>query len=118
MTGKIDLIRKTDGMAREIVDFKTSDSKTGRREQTDLQMKLYAIGAVRSLEMQVEKCLIHFLGDDKVDYKGWNKNVYRESEFFLKDLINKIRMQKFEPRIEYCPYCDEFKYICPYYEGK
>lgn len=118
VTGKIDLIRKTDRMGREIVDFKTSESKTSWREQTDLQMDLYAIGAVRSLEMQVEKCSIHFLGDDKVDSKGWNKNRYRESEFFLKDLINKIKMQKFEPRVEYCPFCDEFKYICLYYKGK
>ena len=120
IAGKIDLIRKADGdgEAREIVDFKTSKSKTAWQDQTDLQMKLYAIGAEQSLKMQVERCSIHFLSDNKVVPGEWNEKKAEEAEYFLKDMINKIKEQKFEPRHDYCPFCREFKDICPYFEGK
>jgi len=48
----------------------------------------------------------------------WNEKKAEEAEYFLKDMINKIKEQKFEPRHEYCPFCREFKDICPYFEGK
>jgi len=120
IAGKIDLIRKAggDGEAREIVDFKTSESKTAWQDQTDLQMNLYAIGAECSLKMQIERCSIHFLSDNKVVSCEWDEKKAEEAEYFLKDMINKIKEQKFEPRHEYCPFCREFKDICPYFEGK
>lgn len=120
IAGKIDLIRKTEGNgeAREIVDFKTSESKTARQEQTDLQMNLYAIGAERSLKMKIERCSIHFLGDNKVVPGEWDDKKAGEANCLLKDLVGRIKEQKFEPRTEYCPFCKEFKDICPYFEGK
>ncbi len=120
IAGKIDLIRESegDGEDSEIVDFKTSASKTVRQEQADLQMNLYAIGAERSLEMKIVRCSIHFLGDNKVVPCEWDGKKAVEADYFLKDLIGKIKEQKFEPRHEYCPFCKEFKDICPYYEGK
>ena len=118
ITGKIDLIRKIEGDEREIVDFKTSESKTARQEQTDLQMYLYAIGAERSLGMKIKRCTVHFLGDNKVVSFEWNEKKAAEAECFLKDLIGNIKEQKFEPRREYCPFCREFKDICPDYEAK
>jgi len=118
ISGKIDLIRKTNGNLKEIVDFKTSESKTGWGEQTELQMDLYALGAERGLDMQTEKCTIHFLGDDRVESKDWSIERIDQIENSLKDLIQKIKMQKFEPRQEYCPLCEEFKDICPYYKAE
>lgn len=117
VAGKIDLIRSMNGNgeAREIVDFKTAESKTSWQDQTDLQMELYAIGAEQSLKMQVKRCSIHFLGDNEVKPCEWDEKKAEEAGYFLRDLINKIIEQKFEPRHEYCPYCKEFKDICPYF---
>jgi len=68
--------------------------------------------------MQIERCSIHFLSDNKVVSCEWDEKKAEEAEYFLKDMINKIKEQKFEPRHEYCPFCREFKDICPYFEGK
>jgi CRISPR/Cas system-associated exonuclease Cas4 (RecB family) len=118
ISGKIDLIRKATGKNKEIVDFKTSDSKSGWKEQIELQMSMYALGAEESLGLQVERCSVHFLKDDKVASTDWDGGKKTAAAEYLKNLLREIKLQRFAPRREYCPFCGEFKDICPYYEGE
>lgn len=118
ISGKIDLIRVINGQYKEIVDFKTSESKTSPRDQTNLQMNLYAIGAEHSLGLKIGKCSVHFLANNIVETMEWKKELKSQAKSYLADLINKIKKEEFRPRIEYCPFCDEFKNICLYYKRK
>lgn len=115
ISGKIDLIRKINGNLIEAVDFKTSGSKTSPRDQTNLQMNLYALGAEKRLGLNIGKCTVHFLADNKLNWMEWNQSFRKHAEFYLIKLIDKIEKEEFKPRIEYCPFCDEFKNICPYF---
>jgi DNA helicase-2/ATP-dependent DNA helicase PcrA len=114
VSGKIDLIRKLNGKFVEIVDFKTTESKIGPRDRTDLQMNLYALGAERRLGYKIGQCTVHFLANNKPESMDWNKDSRNYSESYLAGLIKKINKQEFKPRLKYCLFCDEFKDICPY----
>lgn len=118
ISGKIDLIRKANDKSKEIVDFKTSDSETSWKEQIELQMGMYALGAEDSLGLQVERCSVHFLKDGKVVSTDWDGKKREASIGHLKDLIKEIKQQRFLPRQEYCSFCGEFKDICPYFKGE
>lgn len=114
ISGKIDLIRKLNGRYVEIVDFKTTESKTSPRDQTGLQMNLYGLGAGKSLGLKIGQCTVHFLANNKPEPMKWNKDSKNYSENYIDKLIKKIKKQDFKPRYMYCFFCEEFKDICPY----
>jgi DNA helicase-2/ATP-dependent DNA helicase PcrA len=118
INGRIDLVRRLNGRATEIVDFKTTESKYGSRDQTSLQMDLYALGGERSLGHEVGSRAVYYLGDNKEDTSEWNTDKRKAAEGKLHGIIEKIRNEEFTPRAEFCPFCRDFRDICPYYVGK
>jgi len=117
ISGIIDLIRKAAGGKKEIIDFKTFGSKTGSREQADLQMELYALGLERTSNLHVGRYTLHFLEDDVPLTEEWDPDKSVAIETRLREIIGKIKAGDFKPRLEYCPTCTEFKNICPYFKS-
>ncbi len=117
ITGRIDLVRSLDGDAVEIVDFKTADSAHGDREQAGLQMDLYALGSEKSLGYRVGARTIHYLGDNRANSSGWDAAGRKAAARRLGEIIGRIDAGEFAPRVEYCPHCQDFRHICPYYYG-
>jgi DNA helicase-2/ATP-dependent DNA helicase PcrA len=118
VTGRIDLVRRLDGGAREIIDFKTIESRYGSRDQTNLQMDLYALGGELCLGHEVGSRTIHYLGDNEQDTSGWDENRRKTAEKTLYGIIEKINNEEFAPRTEYCPFCQDFGAICPYSKNR
>ena len=116
MRGKIDLIRNGNNNHKEIVDFKTTHSKTSNTEQYDHQMDIYALGAEKGLNLNVKDRTLYFLEDNQPQTMGWGESKRKTAQSRLSKWIEKIKNQEFKPRIEFCPFCDEFKEICPYFK--
>ncbi|MCD6516129.1 MAG: ATP-dependent helicase [Candidatus Aminicenantes bacterium] len=114
--GKIDLIRNGNNDSKEIVDFKTTRSKASSIEQYDHQMDIYALGAEKGLNLNISDRSLYFLEDNKPQTIDWDEGKRKTAESNLSSWIQKIKNQEFEPRIEFCPFCDEFKEICPYFK--
>jgi len=114
--GKIDLIRNGNNDSKEIVDFKTTRSKASNIEQYDHQMDIYALGAEKGLKLDISDRSLYFLEDNKPQTIDWDESKRKTAESNLSSLIQKIKNQEFEPREEFCPFCDEFKEICPYFK--
>jgi DNA helicase-2/ATP-dependent DNA helicase PcrA len=114
IAGRIDLIRNLDGGAKEIIDFKTIESRFGSRDQTNLQMDLYALGAEISLGHKVRSRTVYYLGDNEQNTSGWDKDRKRIAGMNLHDIIEMITKEEFAPRTEYCSFCEDFRDICPY----
>jgi DNA helicase-2/ATP-dependent DNA helicase PcrA len=118
ITGRIDLVRRLDGRAKEIIDFKTIESTYGDRDQTNLQMDLYALGGERSLGHEVGSRAVYYLVDNKQDTSRWNRDRKKAAEEKLHGIIEQIKNEEFSPRTEFCPFCQDFQDICPYYSGR
>ena len=114
ITGRIDLVRRLEGGAKEIIDFKTIESRYGSRDQTSLQMDLYALGGELSLGHQVGSRTVYYLGDNEQDTSGWDGDRRKTAETNLHGIIGKIEKEEFAPRTEYCSFCQDFRDICPY----
>lgn len=117
VAGKIDLIRDIDGRMKEIVDFKTSPSEAVSREQAMLQMDIYAVGLENTAGVRVGLQTLHFLEDGITRSEEWSVQKKAEVENMIARIVASIKKAEFRPRVEYCPYCAEFKTICPYFVG-
>jgi CRISPR/Cas system-associated exonuclease Cas4 (RecB family) len=117
VAGKIDLIRDMDGRMKEIVDFKTSGSEAVSREQAMLQMDIYAVGLEKTAGVRVGLQTLHFLEDGITRSEEWSVRKKAEVENMIARIVASIKKAEFRPRVEYCPYCAEFKTICPYFVG-
>jgi DNA helicase-2/ATP-dependent DNA helicase PcrA len=115
LLGKVDLVRKAGEEGVEIVDFKTSASISGEMEQVAMQLGVYSLGAEGALSLPVSRQTAHFLEDGQVVSWDWTPNHKSEAEIELKDLLERIRTEKFPPRLAYCIHCSEFRAICPHY---
>ena len=114
ITGRIDLVRSLGDTAKEIIDFKTIESRYGGRDQTDLQMDLYALGGELSLGYEVGSRTVHYLGDNKQDTSEWNSDRKKTAEENLHGIVGRINDEEFTPRTEFCSFCQDFRDICPY----
>ncbi len=117
VTGRIDLVRSQDDKAKEIIDFKTVESKYGSRDQTNLQMDLYALGGELSLGYEVGSRTVYYLGDNKQDTSEWNRDRKKAAQANLHGIIERIKNEEFTPRTEFCLFCQDFRDICPYYSN-
>lgn len=118
VTGRIDLVRSLDDTGKEIIDFKTIESKYGDRDQTILQMDLYALGGELSLGYQVGSRTVYYLGDNEQDSSEWNRDRKKAAEENLYGIIERIKNEEFAPRTEFCLFCQDFRDICPYYGNR
>ncbi len=112
LLGKIDLVRREDGEAMEIVDFKTSDSVPIELENIDTQLDLYALGAETAFGRRVLKETVHFLGDGRTYSWVWTETRRQSTQGKLMQVLECIERSQFEPRTSYCPRCSEFRAIC------
>jgi hypothetical protein len=115
IAGRIDLVRRTAGGKKEIIDFKTSGSNVVAKEQAELQMDLYSLGLEKSINLDVGRRAVHFLEDGFVCGSGWDAARSSAAGKKLCGIVGKIKTGDFKPRTEYCPGCTEFKGICPYF---
>jgi DNA helicase-2/ATP-dependent DNA helicase PcrA len=117
LVGKIDLLRRSsDG--HELVDFKAGHSAPLALEQVDAQLDLYALGTEASLKLHIARQSAHFLADDHVYTRNWSPAQQETAREKLGDLLGQIAGREFPPRLAYCPYCTEFRAICPYGEDR
>jgi len=114
--GKLDLIRNGNNNYKEIVDFKTTHSTTSDTDQYNHQMDIYALGAEKGLNIHVKDRTLYFLEDNKPQTMDWDEGQRKTAQSRLSQWIQKIKNQEFKPRIEFCPSCEEFKEICPYFK--
>ncbi len=115
VAGRIDLVRRSAGDRKEIIDFKTSRSSSAASEQAELQMDLYSLGVEKSMNLDVGRRAVHFLEDGVVRGSGWNAARSEASRKYLCGIVAQIKEGEFKPRREYCAICAEFKGICPYF---
>lgn len=115
LVGKIDLLRRGAG-GHELVDFKTGHSAPLALEQVDAQLDLYALGAESSLKLPIARQGVHFLADDQVYTWDWSADRAAGARERLREWLGQIARREFLPRRAYCPYCTEFRSICPYEE--
>jgi ATP-dependent exoDNAse (exonuclease V) beta subunit len=116
LTGKIDLIRRTedDASSYEIVDFKAGKDTAAEMEQVEVQLSLYAQGAERYLGLPVTRRVAHFLESDRVVAHCWSPATADAAQVRLETVLNQISTGEFKPRTTYCAHCSEFRPICPY----
>lgn len=116
LTGKIDLIRRTeeDTASYEIVDFKAGKDTPAEIDQVEVQLSLYAQGAERYLGLPVTRRVAHFLVSDHVVARNWSPATAGAAQARLETVLNQIGAGAFEPRTAYCAHCSEFRSICPY----
>jgi hypothetical protein len=116
--GKVDLVRKIEETAVELVDFKTSASIAAEMEQVGLQLGLYALGMETELGLPVTQLTAHFLEDGRKVTWDWTPKQKAQSQAELSDLLTRIHEQRFPPRLAYCVNCSEFRAICPDYQDQ
>jgi DNA helicase-2/ATP-dependent DNA helicase PcrA len=115
LLGKIDLLRREEDDRVEAVDFKTSATVPVEVERIDLQLDLYALGTEVSLGQQVARQTVHFLGDGQVVTWEWSPEREAAARAQLTEVLERIAHGEFPPQPAYCPRCQEFRAICPYY---
>jgi hypothetical protein len=78
-----------------------------------MQLGIYALGAEKALHLKVANTA-HFLGDGNLVTNAWSTERRAQAIKKLTGILNCIDEGKYNPNISYCPYCLEFRSICPY----
>jgi len=117
--GKIDLMKRHSGDSIELVDFKTSKmpvpGKDIRKENIDLQLDIYTLGAEKALHLKVANTATHFLGDGNLVMNAWSPGRRAQALMKLTGILNCIDEGRYNPNFSYCAYCLEFRAICPHW---
>lgn len=109
ISGRVDLLRRKDKNALEIVDFKTH-KPPGKSLSAELQLSIYALACDE--EQPVKSLCVHYLGEDDCDHFSWNKTKAGETQSLLSEVLRGIRDEDFRPNKGVgCKRC-EFRRIC------
>ncbi len=124
ITGRIDRIDKLDDGTFEVIDYKTTKKMPAQSDvDNNLQLLIYYLGIVNrwpSLEKEdrpVKLSLYYLRHGEKLSVIR-KKEVIKETQQKILDLINQINKSKFEPRVN--PLCDwcQYQQYCPLYKHK
>ena len=124
ITGRIDRIDKLDDGTFEVIDYKTTKKMPAQSDvDNNLQLLIYYLGIVNrwpSLEKEdrpVKLSLYYLRHGEKLSVIR-KKEVIKETQQKILDLINQINKSKFEPRVN--PLCDwcQYQRYCPLYKHK
>ncbi len=124
ITGRIDRIDKLDDGTFEVIDYKTTKKMPAQSDvDNNFQLLIYYLGIVNrwpSLEKEdrpVKLSLYYLRHGEKLSVIR-KKEVIKETQQKILDLINQINKSKFEPRVN--PLCDwcQYQQYCPLYKHK
>jgi len=124
ITGRIDRIDRLDDGTFEVIDYKTTKKMPAQSDvDNNLQLLIYYLGIVNrwpSLEKEdrpVKLSLYYLRHGEKLSVIR-KKEVIKETQQKILDLINQINKSKFEPRVN--PLCDwcQYQQYCPLYKHK
>jgi len=124
ITGRIDRIDKLDDGTFEVIDYKTTKKMPAQSDvDNNFQLLIYYLGVVNrwpSLEKEnrpVKLSLCYLRHGEKLSVIR-KKEVIKETQQKILDLINQINKSKFEPRVN--PLCDwcQYQQYCPLYKHK
>jgi len=124
ITGRIDRIDKLDDGTFEVIDYKTTKKMPAQSDvDNNFQLLIYYLGVVNrwpSLEKEnrpVKLSLCYLRHGEKLSVIR-KKEVIKETQQKILDLINQINKSKFEPRVN--PLCDwcQYQRYCPLYKHK
>lgn len=119
ISGQIDLITRYDPNSEKILDVNLIDFKTEKKEgrgerdpYNRLQLRLYALAAGKSLNLNPKNTSIHYLSDDiRFDVSIDEENL-NEARFTINQAVQGIKSRQFEKKCgEHCKSCD-FNLIC------
>jgi len=119
VVGKIDLIKRMNGSDKvEVIDFKTRAWTGLTKQNTDLQLQIYAIACQETLDLNVQKITAHLLAeDDRIDF-DWNESIEEKTVNIVQEVAAKIAAREFAPNPGiHCNDCD-FINLCPHSRGK
>jgi DNA helicase-2/ATP-dependent DNA helicase PcrA len=115
MQGKIDMMRQEVDGKLEVVDFKTSKPRTEGLQRDAFQLSLYGLGVEEGLHLPVSRLTVHFLGKkQQVAQWTWNDKHKAQTRQILSQILDCIGAGKYLADHSFCPYCSEFRAICPY----
>ncbi|PTD94493.1 hypothetical protein C9439_02160 [archaeon SCG-AAA382B04] len=116
ISGSIDLVKKLDEDGNlegiEIVDFKNKEESEMATDY-EKQLKLYAIAALNSLDLNPQRATVHHLDDNSNSNVVIEEDELEKTEKEVKNEVRKIMHRDFPkmPSKDKCSDCD-FKYIC------
>ncbi len=108
--GRYDLVLKSKNGNFKIIDFKTGDKHDHLR--TDFQMQLYALAALKQLDLPVDETLVYYIEKDQTTSFIVDSDFVKQAEVTLNEVIDGILSEHFFPRPgKVCKHC-EVKTFC------
>ncbi len=115
LIGSIDRVDEVeDGV--EIIDYKTGKVKDKNAVDKDDQLTIYALAARDALDLKPSTLALYFLSGNKRIETTRTPEELSEKREELRDVVERIKASKFEPKVGYlCQWCD-YKHLCPEYK--
>jgi DNA helicase-2/ATP-dependent DNA helicase PcrA len=110
--GKMDRVDKLPSGKLRVIDFKVGETKEPGPWEV-FQLQLYALACERTLDTDVADCRFQFLSSNETVPVEFNDKIRDESLTRLRNVIEQMKGQEYEPNPgEYCDRCD-FRGFCP-----
>jgi len=116
LTGKIDRVDQKENGGIEVIDYKTGRRPDDKKLKKDLQLAIYATAASDPglYNIPIEKIDLSFYylqAREKITLNRTAEDLL-EVQTRVKDVVQKIRSQKFDPHVgPWCDFCS-FRMIC------
>jgi len=116
LTGKIDRVDKKKNGGIEVIDYKTGRRPDDKKLKKDLQLAIYATAASDPglYNVPIEKIDLSFYylqAREKITLNRTAEDL-KEVQTRVKNVVQKIRAQQFDPRVgPWCDFCS-FRMIC------
>ena len=110
VTGRIDLIIKNKNDEIELIDFKYMEEIGITKTNVEMQLRIYEYAMKK--KHKINKLCAYTFKDNKRIYFKTNREVLRDLDNELKDIVHSIRDEKFEAKKNaFCNKCI-FKFTC------
>lgn len=113
ISGRVDRVDKLKSGGFELIDYKTGNPKTKSDIKKEIQLAVYALGALKSWQLKPEKLTYYFIKSGEKVSLHIEEVDLKMTEALLEETLDNITAGRFSPSENFfhCKYC-EYELIC------